>query len=249
MPTAIDRYREILRTKDWGRTSRRSRGFPDRGNLELAHAAAQEGSKEFFVRVAALDVDHAPENTPEVFLVFCGVLGLGRILAEGDDKQEAALRRLAGDARWRVREAVATGLQTVGDASLQRLHQIARAWLRLGWLEQRAAVAAVAEPRLLTARTSVSSALRILDRATRNLAKGGAGGKNDRLVLRQALGYAWSVVVVAAPNEGKAAMEAWFDSDNPDVQWLMRENLRKARLKRLDPKWCAASEKRLRSLG
>jgi len=249
MSTAVERYRETLRkTKDWEAYLKKESRLPGpRGNLELAHAAALEGSKEVLAKYARLEADRAPENTPEVFLAFCGVLGLGRFLAEGDEAQEPALRRLAGDSRWRIREAVATGLQTVGDANLTRLHQIVRAWLRLGWLEQRAVVAAVAEPRLLVEKTSAVSALRILDRATRNLARGGPGSESDRRVLRQALGYAWSVVVVAAPKEGKAALEAWFASNQEDVRWAMRENLGKARLRKLDPKWCAAWEKRLRA--
>jgi hypothetical protein len=248
MSSAVDSYRVILRkTKDWEAYLKKESRLPGpRGNLELAHAAAREGTKGFFTRAAALDADRAPENTPEVFLAFCGVLGLGRLLAEGEEPQEPVLRRLARDSRWRIREAVATGLQIVGDASPSRLHRIARTWLRLGWLEQRAAVAAVAEPRLLVAKASAVSALRLLDRATRNLARGGAGSESDRRVLRQALGYAWSVVAAAAPKQGQVAMEAWFASEDEDVRWVMRENLGKARLRKLDPKWCAAWEKRLR---
>jgi hypothetical protein len=58
-------------------------------------------------------------------------------------------------------------------------------------------------------------------------------------VLRKGLGYCWSVAVVAVPDDGKARMERWLASDDPDVRWVMRENLRKARLKRLDPEWVA----------
>jgi len=247
MSTAVDRYREILRrTTDWEAYLKKESRLPGpRGNLELAHAAAKEASKGILTRYARLTPDQAPENSPEVFLASCGVLGLGRLLAEGDEAQESALRRLARDSRWRIREAVATGLQTVGDASPTRLLRIARAWIRLGWLEQRAAVAAVAEPRLLVRKGSAASAVRMLDCATRNLARGGPGSDHDRRVLRQALGYAWSVVAVATPEVGKAAMESWFASDNEDVRWAMRENLGKARLRRMDPEWCASWEKRL----
>ena len=101
MSTAVDRYREILRqTKDWEAYLKKESRLPGpRGNLELAHAAALEGSKEILTRFAGLDPDRAPENTPEVFLAFCGALGLGRLLAEGDEAQEPALRRLARDSR------------------------------------------------------------------------------------------------------------------------------------------------------
>src|SRR3972149_6178021 len=201
MSTAVDRYREILRqTKDWDAYLKKESRLPGpRGNLELAHAAALEGSKDVLTTYSRLGADHAPENSPDAFLAFCGVLGLGRVLAEGEQAQGSAPRRRARDSRWRIREAVATGLQTVGDASVTRMHQIARAWLRLGWLEKRAAVAAVAEPRLLVTKGSAVSALRILDRATRHLARGGPGSESDRRVLRQALGYAWRVLAAAGP--------------------------------------------------
>ncbi len=249
MSTAVDRYREILRrTKDWDAYLKKESRLPGpRGNLELAHAAAIEGTKEVFSKYAALGADRAPENTPLVFLAFCGVLGLGRLLAEGDSSQEKALRRLASDPRWRIREAVATGLQFLGDRSWRDLHRLARSWLRGGPLEQRASVAAVAEPRLLVPEAAAMSGLRLMDQATRGLVKASDG--EPKRVLRQALGYAWSVVVAAAPEAGKAAMEGWFTSENDDVRWVMRENLTKARLQRLDPKWSASWKKLLGPTG
>ncbi len=245
MPTAVDRYRETLRkTKDWDAYLKKESRLPGpRGNLELAHAAALEGTKPVFARYAALGADQAPENTPLVFLAFCGVLGLGRVLAEGDPSQEKVLRRLASDSRWRIREAVATGLQFLGDKSWRDLHRLARSWLSGGPLEQRALVAAVAEPRLLVPEAAAVSALRLMDQATRGLVEVADG--EPKRVLRQALGYAWSVVVAAAPEKGKAAMERWFTSENEDVRWVMRENLGKARLQRLDSRWCASWKKRL----
>jgi hypothetical protein len=51
--------------------------------------------------------------------------------------------------------------------------------------------------------------------------------------MRQALGYGWSVVVAALPAEGLPAFHRLEASDDPDVAWVVRENRRKARLKRL----------------
>jgi len=244
---AIERYRQRL-----GSTADRdayllaeSRLPGRRGNLELAQAATLVLTKADLVRYARIDAAQAPENTARSFLAFCGVLGLGRLLAEGDRSQETALRRHARDRRWRIREAVAMALQIVGDHQPSLLHAIARRWMDGGWLEHRAAVAAVAEPRLLDSRRAARSALRILDRATRNPTRSDVSDPDGRRVLRQALGYAWSVVVAAIPAEGKAAMQAWIDSDNEDVRWVMRQNLGKARLRRLDPAWCQAAESRL----
>ena len=39
-------------------------------------------------------------------------------------------------------------------------------------------------------------------------------------------------------------MERWLDTPDADVAWIMRENLKKNRLLRLDPEWvehCAAA--------
>jgi hypothetical protein len=52
-------------------------------------------------------------------------------------------------------------------------------------------------------------------------------------VLRQALGYCWSVAIAADPTTGLPLFTALTDSDNPDVRWIVRENSRKARLARL----------------
>jgi hypothetical protein len=38
---------------------------------------------------------------------------------------------------------------------------------------------------------------------------------------------------------GKPEMERWTGNDDPDIRWIMRENLRKKRLERMDPEWVA----------
>lgn len=247
MPSRIETYREGLRsTKDVEAFLRANSGLPGpRGNLELAHAFAQEGKANQIWALAALDPSDAPENTPEGFLAFCGVLGLGRLILEGDLRAEAALLRRASDPRWRVREAVATALQLVGDEDRRRYVKIVAVLARGGPLEQRAAVAAVAEPRLLKSNIAVRSALRVLYRATRSVARAGRPLGEGEKVLRQALAYAWSVVVVAEPAVGKPAMEVWLQSKDPTIVWMMTQNLGKARLQRAAPGWSAAWRRRL----
>ena len=53
-------------------------------------------------------------------------------------------------------------------------------------------------------------------------------------VLRKALGYCWSVAVAALPGPGFDRLARWAASDDPDVRWVVRENLKKARLTRAD---------------
>jgi hypothetical protein len=45
------------------------------------------------------------------------------------------------------------------------------------------------------------------------------------------------VAVVALPDEGKALMEKWLVSADKDIKWIMRENLKKNRLARMDASW------------
>jgi len=58
-------------------------------------------------------------------------------------------------------------------------------------------------------------------------------------VLRQALGSCWSVAVAALPAEGFDRLERWAAGDDPDVRWVLRENLKKARLAKADRARCA----------
>ena len=51
------------------------------------------------------------------------------------------------------------------------------------------------------------------------------------------MGYCWSVATAAFPEEGKAMMEKWFACQDRDVVWIMKQNLRKNRLERMDAEW------------
>ena len=212
-----------------------------RGNLELARAVAEEGSAPLFWRYLQLDVARAPANTPQEFLAFCGTLGLGRLLVEGDGEALTALRRQASDPRWRIREAVAMALQRWGEAGMGALLGEMSLWSKGGPLERRAAIAALCEPKLLAEPRQVVRVLEILDVVTSSLLQERDRHSEPFRALRKGLGYCWSVAVAAYPAAGKAAMERWLGSDDKDTRWVMRENLRKARLARVDAAWVAAS--------
>lgn len=187
----------------------------------------------------------APENTPGAFLAACGVAGLGRLLARGDDAVLPTVQAAAEDPRWRVREAAAMALQRLGDERPARMFEIAEDWAGGGRLEQRAAVAAVCEPRLLREAEYAHRALAVLDRITASVVGASDRRSEPFRVLRQALGYGWSVAVVAAPDAGKHAFERWAGSGDPDVRWIVRENLKKSRLARMDAAWVDACRVRI----
>lgn len=237
----VDVYRTRLRSLDfWDDMLLRESGLPGpRGNLELAKAAALEGSRQHFTRWLAYTPEKAPTNTPEEFLAFCGALGLGKLICLGETDWFAELRRLANDPRWRTREAVAMALQMVGVWDMAMLLAELEGWLAGSFLEQRAVAAGLCEPALLRDATVCRRVLGILDDITAGVAQSGDRKNDSFRTLRQALGYCWSVAVAALPDEGMKALERWVDQPDPDVRWILRENLKKNRLARLDRQWTA----------
>jgi hypothetical protein len=237
--TKIEAYRTKLRTlKQWDEFLLAESGLPGpRGNLELVQAVADEGDAPLFTRYLKFTADVAPTNSREEFLAVCGVVGLGRLLAEGAIDQLSVLRRCASDPRWRTREGVAMALQRWGEKDMEALLRAMNDWSTGGRLEQRAAVAAVCEPKLLKEAKQVRHVLRLLDKITASIVDAADRTGDDFKVLRQTLGYGWSVAVVALPDNGKAVMEKWLAHDDPQVAWIVRENLKKNRLKKMDAAW------------
>jgi hypothetical protein len=235
----VDEYRAKLKSlPEWDEFLLGQSGLPGpRGNLELAQAVAEEGDESLFARYREYSPERAPTNTPQEFLAFCGVLGLWKRLVAGDRQAWEELRGFAADPRWRVREAVAMALQHYGDADREGLARQMQAWAKGDPYEQRAAIAALCEPRLLDEAGFVLKTLEILDQITASLSSSTDRKNEATTALKKGLGYCWSVAVAALPEQGKPRMEAWFASTDPDVRWVMRENLKKARLERMDEGW------------
>lgn len=163
----------------------------------------------------------------------CAAAALGR--AAEDPWCAERARRLAADERWRVREAVAIGLQLLGDASPAQLKRIVTSWTEdPDPLVVRAALAAICEPRLLKDPAMAETALRTCSRATDRLMSIAAERRRDAgpRALRQALGYCWSVVIAARPEDGLRRF-AGLDDGDADIAWLMTQNRKKKRLARL----------------
>lgn len=243
----IQEYRNELKDlPSWETYLKQNSALPGpRANLELMQAVADEGSKDLFLQYIDYSPQEAPENTPQVFLVVCGIVGLGRLLAEGDSSMLKVLRPFASDPRWRVREAVCMALQRWGRVDVPALLQEMRDWSKGSFYEQRACVAALCEPALLENKEIALSVLALLDEITA-IIPGVPDRKQDSFkVLRKALAYGWSVAVVALPAEGKRLMEKWLGDSNPDIRWIMRQNLKKNRLLKMDPGWVETCLRRI----
>jgi hypothetical protein len=203
-------------------------GLPGpRANLELLQAAADVGDEATFRRWL---------STGDEYLAACGAVGIGRLIAAapstGDERWDL-LRDAAGDQRWRVREGVAMALQRVGDADTGLLLDVIEGWAGGPPLLRRAAVAGIAEPRLLAGPAVVGRAVALLETATAALLARPDPRDPDARTLRQALGYAWSVVIAAGPDRGLPAFARLAALDHPDARWIVRENRKKKRLQGL----------------
>ncbi|NLT73920.1 MAG: HEAT repeat domain-containing protein [Chloroflexi bacterium] len=210
-------------------------GLPGpRANLELAQAMAEEASEAVLLEFASAPRAGLDSNDPAVFPLVCGIVGLGRMTAEGSEAHWERLRECANDPCWRIREAVAMALQRVGLARFAALIHHTRSWRQGTPLEQRALAAGLCEPALLELPDQAREALTALDEITRSLLARGDRRSADVRILRQGLGYCWSVAVAALPSEGWDLLAGWALCTDPDVRWIIIENLKKKRLERLD---------------
>jgi hypothetical protein len=240
-------YRTTLRSlADWDDFLLKESGLPGpRGNLELASVVADEGTEAQFKHFLTFDAERFPTNTQGEFLAVCGAVGLGRLLAQGDCSVLETLRKSASDSRWRVREGVAMALQRLGDTHLSRLLREMERWSEGNFLEMRAAAASLCEPRLLKQKECAKRTLVLLDRITASISSANDRNTDEFRALRKGMGYCWSVAVAANPAAGMPLMEHWFSTTDKDIRGIMKENLKKKRLERMNAGWVQHSRRQL----
>jgi hypothetical protein len=236
MGSRAEAYRKELRAlEEWEPYLAKHSGLPGpRANLELVAAVAEEADADRLWRYS---------SCTDEFLALCGTAGLGRIALLEPDTVLRWLSELASDPRWRVREGVALALQRMGRDDMPRLLAEMSAWARGDFYLQRAAVAALCEPALLASNADAVAVLVILDEVTRSLALSRERKDEGFRVLRQTLGYGWSVAAAAAPQNATPYLEKWLRSSDRDVAWVMRSNLAKARMAGLREKLAARSSR------
>lgn len=245
----VQAYIEKLKnTADWDAYLMKESGLPGpRGNLELIEAVAAIGSEEQFLHLIGFTPERAPVNSQQEFLAACGTVGLGRLVAEGKIEYIELLHSLASDVRWRTREAVAMALQIYGENHMDKLINEMKLWSQGNHFEQRAAAAALCEPKLLKQKEQVAGVLQILDNITQSIATAADRKGQGFTALRKGLAYCWSVAIVWNPEDGKRAFEKWLLSQDRDIKWIVKENLKKDRLLRMDETWVLECRSKLAS--
>lgn len=175
-------------------------------------------------------------NSPAEFVALCGVVAFGMCASIYPAWRQEVIARLSGfasNASWRVREGVAIAFQRLLEAAPQETSACLRIWAEEGdcW-QQRASIAAVAEPALMhdpVVRDAAFDIQQIIIRRFHAIPLT-ERKREDARVLRQALGYALSVMTAALPEQGFALMRECASWDDTDINWILRENLKKKRL-------------------
>lgn len=201
---------------DWNPYLRRESGLPGpRGNLELARAVAElAGPTQVEARPKGPDA-RAPENTPGVFVLICGVAALGRLIACGNRDQMSRLGAYAGDARWRLRQAAVIALQHVSDANIPALLDQMQAWAAGTWYKKRAVAATLAQPKILKSQPVVTRIVKILDTLMLDIAATTDPVDEPFKARRRTMGCAWSMVVAAIPSTAEPSMESGSSARSP----------------------------------
>jgi hypothetical protein len=215
-----------------------------RGNLELAAAfadlvgqyAPEKGIRlwELCTKMTDISAEEAPVNDQRELIPFCGAVGIGALGAAYSTlfvEALAALRASANDPRWRMREAVPMALQRLIAAHPQETLNALGQWAAEGSpLEMRAAAAGVAEPALLRNDKSAQVALDLHEAIFDRMTEFDNRKSDEFKALRKGLGYALSVVVQALPKEGFALIRQIVTTQDKDVLWIVKQNLKKNRL-------------------
>ena len=175
-------------------------------------------------------------NTPAEFVVLCGVVAYGTCAAAYPKWRSEVFELLdqyACSTCWRVREGVAIAFQRLLTAASQEtINYLTILATQGNYFQQRAAITAIAEPPLLHSSELIHAALAIQHVVLERVHSSPATDRKreDFRGLRQALGYALSVVTAASPEKGFALMRNCATWGDADINWILRENLKKKRL-------------------
>lgn len=202
-----------------------------RANLELIFGIAElYENQEVILEWLKITEDQADVNDPRTFLPFCAAVCLGKIYSKKRDPELIAiLKKLANDGRWRMREAVAFGFQSIGEHDFNELKAIFSEWIKnSNNLEKRAILVSLAHPKFLNEERA-QFCFEITDVVLKQMDR-----ENNFDVLRKGLEFTISVFAAANPNLGLGSIKKWIGKDKI-IDRIMKENLKKNRLFRKNP--------------
>lgn len=219
-------------------------GLPGpRGNLELFYEFLKAATPRL-VDDCLAELTNTTANSPEEFVGMCGVAGFALVHAPEQAVVLGHLARYASHPSWRIREAVAMAIQELPFPDLAARLAFTRRLETPDPFVHRAIVAGLCEPKNLRGQTGVTGVVDQLGRSTALLPRDGKLTEGEE-ALRKALGYAWSVVLVEAPEGSAKVFEALLEGSGRHLRWVVAENLKKKRLEKWNRDWVGRQEERL----
>ncbi|MBN1638134.1 MAG: hypothetical protein JW866_04150 [Ignavibacteriales bacterium] len=214
-----------------------------RGNLKLLYDFSKNAKEEIIEK--CLDyINPDVKNSPEEFVAMCGVLSYSIRNKNNVKEVIPFLKITANHGSWRIREAVAMAIQEIFKVNMKESIQELKGLSGGSELEKRAVVAGLCEPKLLNDKDVNKDILNILLNITKSFSHDNILNKEDES-LRKTLGYGWSVVVSKEQEEGKKRFEELFNFKGKHINWIIRENLKKSRMKKMDSEWVEKCLKRI----
>lgn len=223
-----------------------------RANLDLSNNFAKEFANpnitgtgwELLQSWANIKEAEAAVDDPREFLPFCAIRALGAYYCYAEEGRKGVIQSIfksaMNDPRWRVREASAMGLQSIGEHDFLVLRRLLDIWQKDATrLEQRAFVATLAHPPLLKKKENTLYCLQLATLIMESILSGDRPKEDPEhfRVLSKGLEYSLSVFAANAPEEGFAMLERFAESGDVRIIKIIKSNLTKSRLtKKFAPK-------------
>jgi hypothetical protein len=170
-------------------------------------------------------------NAQSAFVSACGVAASGN---------PETFKKAASSESWQVREGAVVGLQKLGRENLNSLYAVFDSWENANLFEKRCIAATLCDPALIKTVEMADKILAILSEYMQ-LIELEKNVKNDSYrAFRKAMGYCISVIIAASPEKGKEFFESWMQSPNSEIRWILSENLKHDRLRKVDSRWVDA---------
>lgn len=212
-------------------------GLSDNFAKPFAQPSITETGWELLTTWANIKEAEAAVNDPREFLPFCAVRALGAYYSYAEEARKGVIRSIfksaMNDSRWRVREASAMGLQSIGEDDFLLLRQLLDTWQRSATrLEQRAFVAALAHPPFLKKKENTRYCLQQATQIMEGILSDDRSKEDAEhfRVLSKGLEYSLSVFVASEPEEGFAMLERFAESGDIRIIKIVKSNLNKSRL-------------------
>ena len=137
-----------------------------RGNLELLYSFSKNPDN-VIVQQCLSFINDDTANSPDEFAGMCGIVGYAVLHQDNIPETIRFLRKYASHNSWRIREAVAIGIQEIAGYNMDLIINELGLWTNGNALEKRAVMAALCEPKLLNDKNTNFIILGYLEKITK----------------------------------------------------------------------------------